>query len=89
MLHDDIKMENQENVQIYKAAQSRYYCYSGVIARSIQQEYSANKMNMAEEKHKWSPCNALKAVAAQAGFAKSTKQRIRGSPPRCILNNSV
>jgi len=29
------------------------------------------------------PCNALRAVAAQAGFAKSTKQRIRGSPPRC------
>ena len=29
------------------------------------------------------PCNALRAVAAQAGLAKSTKQRIRGSPPRC------
>jgi len=29
------------------------------------------------------PCKALKAVAAQAGFAKSTKQRIKGSPPRC------
>lgn len=30
------------------------------------------------------PCKALIAVAAQAGFAKSTKQRIKGSPPRCI-----
>jgi hypothetical protein len=29
------------------------------------------------------PCKALKAVAAQGGFAKSTKQRIKGSPPRC------
>lgn len=46
------------------------------------------------EKNQWkkkelefdhSPCKALMAVAAQAGFAKSTKHNIRGSPPRFIL----
>lgn len=32
------------------------------------------------------PCKALKAVAAQAGFVKSTKQRTIGSPFRCIAH---
>lgn len=53
---------------------------------SVPLMHEKKKRGFKRKKKELLPCKALMAVAAHAGFAKSTKQRMSGSPPRCIMN---
>lgn len=54
------------------------------ITRNKAKHVGPNITNLGNRENLILPCRAVRAVAAHAGFSKSTKQRTTGSPFLCI-----